>query len=263
MTLSCIDTHCHLTFPDLFADWRRVVDEAHQAGVERMITVACRVEEASRALEMHAQEPSVFVAAGIHPHEAGRIGESEVAALSAIWKQPGIVAAGEMGLDYHYDFSPREVQRRVFEQQLEMAASTNLPLVIHCREAQAELIPLLEKHGYRDRRVVFHCFSGTAAEAAEIRSFGWRTSFTGLITFKNTAGPQQACADTPLDQLMFETDAPYLAPEPVRKMRPNAPRNLPHTIAFAAMLRGTTVDEIARISTQNALQFYGLAPASP
>lgn len=223
-----------------------------------MITVACRANEAETAIELHNQEPAILVSAGIHPHEASRIDEGEISRLPGIWSRLGVVAAGEMGLDFHYDFSSREVQQGIFEQQLELARPTSLPIVIHCREAQEDVLRLLEKHGYAGRRVVFHCFSGTAEEAAEIRSHGWRTSFTGLITFKNAAGPQQACVDTPLEELMFETDSPYLSPEPVRKMRPNEPQNVIHTIRFAAMLRGLSFEQVAEVSTQSATTFFSL-----
>jgi TatD DNase family protein len=254
-----IDTHCHLTSPDLYAQRDHVIAEASRAGVTRIITVACRAEECERALALHESNPSVLVSAGIHPHESARVDREELMRVAASWRRPGIVAVGEMGLDYHYDFSPRDVQQRVFNEQLDLAAALDLPVVIHCREAHDQTIATLEKHGYRGRRVVFHCFSGTAAEAADIRQRGWRTSFTGLITFKNAAGPQQAMVDTPLDQLMFETDAPYLSPEPVRKMRPNEPHNVVHTIRFAALLRGMPFEQMAALSTANASAFFGIS----
>ncbi len=258
MPIELIDTHCHLTSGELYPHARRVVQAAHEANVSRMITVACRADEAETALQLRADEPGVHVACGIHPHEAGRTNEAELARLRDLWRREGVLAAGEMGLDYHYDFSPRDAQQRVFEKQLEMAAATSLPVVIHCREAQADVIRLLDKHGFSGRRVVFHCFSGSAQEAVEIRGHGWRTSFTGLITFKNAAGPQQALVETPLEQLMFETDSPYLSPEPVRKMRPNEPRNVVHTVRFAAMLRGMTFEEMAELSTSSARTFFTL-----
>ena len=196
-----------------------------------MITVACRAAEAETALRIRQHNLTVWVAAGIHPHEATHATDDELTHLTQLWREPGIIAAGEMGLDYHYTFSPPAVQQNVFRKQLEMAAATQLPIVIHCREAQLDVIRILSECGYVGRPVVFHCFSGTPAEAAEIRSKGWRVSFTGLITFKNAGPQQQVVRDTPEDQIMFETDSPYLSPEPVAKCAPTNPRTswcIPH-----------------------------------
>ena len=258
MITELFDTHCHLTSPELLQRADDVLANAARAGVSRIITVACRPDEFEPALSLRAASGGLYIAAGIHPHEAARITESDWPTLDSVWRQERLVAAGEMGLDYHYDFSPREAQRAVFERQLAMAAATELPLVIHAREAQADVIAMLVDHGFEKRRVVFHCFSGTPEEAVEIRSHGWWTSFTGLITFRNCAPQRQACIETPLEQLMFETDSPYLSPEPVRKMRPNEPANVAHTVRFAAQLRGLSFEDLARQSTANAYRFFGV-----
>ncbi|HOB75642.1 MAG TPA: TatD family hydrolase [Phycisphaerae bacterium] len=294
------DTHCHLTAPELLARREQVLSAAAAVGVSHVLTVACVPAEFDAAINLAASaqgqqrddssaesasggpRPVLYVATGIHPHEAARVQESDWEALKATWRQPHVVAAGEMGLDYHYDFSPRDVQRAVFERQLDLAAAADLPLIIHCRNsgerastppsgtgvnqtagagapnAQEDAIEILIRHGFEHKPVVFHCFTGTPEEAAELRSHGWWTSFTGLITFKN-AGPQrQACLETSPDQLMFETDAPYLSPEPVRRMRPNEPRNLVHTVRFAAQLRGEAFEDLAARSTANARRFFRL-----
>jgi TatD DNase family protein len=164
-----------------------------------------------------------------------------------------------MGLDYHYDFSPREVQRSVFQRQLELAADTGLPLVVHCREANEDVVRLLDQHGYADKPVVFHCFGGGPAEAAELRARGWCVSFSGILTFKKACDVQAACVETPADQILFETDAPYLSPEPVRSKRPNEPAYVAHTVRFAAQLRGESFESLAAVSTANAMRFFRLA----
>lgn len=253
-----IDTHCHLTSEHLVNRRDEVVRAAVEVGVTRMITVTCRASELPIAKALRETHANVWIASGIHPHEAGRVSADEIETVAASWTTPGVVAAGEMGLDYHYDFSPRDVQQDVFRRQLDLAAPTRLPIIIHAREAQADVIRILVEAGYRDRAVVFHCFSGTREEAAEIRSYGWRTSFTGLITFKNAAEQQAALLDTPPDDLMFETDSPYLSPEPVRKIRPNEPKHLIHTVRFAAMLMGRPWEEVAERSTRNAERFFRL-----
>ncbi len=263
MTPELIDTHCHLTSTELIDQHERAIADAVRAGVTRMITVACREADARRALDVARANACVRVAAGIHPHEAGRVDDGEIRAVAALWRDPAVVAAGEMGLDYHYDFSPRDVQQRVFRMQLDLARETDLPIVIHCREAHDDMVRILKEHGYAGRAVVFHCFSGTAEEAAELRAAGWRTTFTGIITFKNAAGPRQACRDAPASEIMFETDAPYLSPEPVRRMRPNEPRNVVHTVRAAAILRGESFERLAAASTANALDFYALDAAAP
>lgn len=258
MNPELFDTHCHLNSGELLERRQQVLANAAAAGVSRLITVACRPDEFEVALSLRAEYAGLYIAAGIHPHEAARVDETAWPRLAQVWQAVRVVAAGEMGLDYHYDFSPRDVQKQVFERQLRLAAPTGLPLVIHSREAQQDVISLLCDHGYEHRKVVFHCFSGTPEEAAELRGHGWWTSFTGLITFRNSSSQLQACLETPLDQLMFETDSPYLSPEPVRKMRPNEPANVRHTIQFAARSRGADFAELAARTTANARRFFGI-----
>lgn len=258
MPTEFFDTHCHLTIGDLFPERERVIADALRDGVTRMVTVACVPEEWEPALAMRELHGGLWVAASVHPHEAGRVSREEVSRLADVWKRPGVVAAGEMGLDYHYDFSPRQAQEAVFQQQLELAADTGLPLIIHCREAHADTVRLLKQHGYVGRPVVFHCFSGDADEAAELSAEGWWVSFSGILTFRNAEGVQRAFMNTPEDRVLFETDAPYLSPEPVRKMRPNEPRNVVHTVRFAAGLRDQPIESLAASSTANALRFFRL-----
>ncbi len=254
-----IDTHCHLTGGELGRRADEVIARAAQAGVSRLIAVACVRDEWEAALELQRRHPGrIWVAAGIHPHEAAQTVEPDFNRLADVWRSPGVVAAGEMGLDYHYDFSPRDVQQRVFARQLACARELDVPIVIHCREAHEDVVRLLIEAGYGGRRVVFHCFSGTPAQAAELRDQGWWTSFTGVITFKKSADQQRACIETPLDALLFETDAPYLSPEPVRRMRPNEPCNLVHTARFAAQLRGESMETVADATTANAIRFFRL-----
>jgi len=259
MPAQLFDTHCHLTFGDLRPQCERVIADAVRAGVSRMITVAVRTDELEAALAVRKINSGVRVSAGIHPHEASGASEEDLGRLARFWREPGVAAAGEMGLDYHYDFSPREVQQSVFRRQLDLAAEVGLPVVVHCREAQEEAVRILLGHGYGGKPVVFHCFSGSAEEAAELRAHGWWTSFTGMITFKNAGPVRRACAETPADQLMFETDAPYLSPEPVRGIRPNEPQYLAHTVRFAAALRGQSFESLAEATTANAVRFFRLS----
>lgn len=264
MSAEWFDTHCHLTYGDLASRIDAVVAEAQDAGVSRMITIACSPADVAPVLALARARESVWAGVGIHPHEAGKVDDADLARFAELWRQePKVVAAGEMGLDYHYDFSPRDTQQTVFRKQLDLAADTELPIVIHCRNAHEDVVRILLEHGYRDRKVVFHCFSGNAAEAAELHTHGWWTSYTGVVTFKKAADIQEACRVTPMELLLLETDAPYLTPEPHRKIRPNAPRYLVHTGEFVAKLKGCTSEELAEVTTRNAMAFFAISPLRP
>ncbi len=259
MTPVLIDTHCHLTSRDLFERRAQVIADAARAGVTQMIEVACTPADLEPALQLRKEYPQVAVACGIHPHEAGKVSEADIERFARVWKEDaGIVAVGEIGLDYHYDFSPRDVQRQVLARQLKLAATTSLPIVIHSREAHDNVVSILKDAGYVGRKVVFHCFGGNTDQAAELRSLGWWTSFTGSVTFKKADAMRQACLETPADMLMFETDCPYMTPEPIRKIRPNEPQYLAHTVRFAAALRNTDFESLAAQSTANANRFFQL-----
>lgn len=254
-----VDTHCHLASGELLQRADEVITGAAAVGVTRLVCVACVPAEWDEALHLRWRyQRRVWLAVGIHPHEAARAGQPEWTRLAEIWQVPGLIGCGEMGLDYHYDFSPRQIQRSVFARQLALARQTDLPVIIHCREAHDDVVTILLDHGYSGRRVVFHCFGGTYEQALELWSHDWWTSFTGTITFPKSHEQQRVCREAAAEHLMFETDAPYLAPEPVRRVRPNQPHNLPHTVRFAAALRDVSYENLADRSTANAIRFFGL-----
>ncbi len=259
MSLELIDTHCHLTFKGLKESCHDVIHRATKAGVSRMITVTCSTEEVDAAQQITENHENVWMASGIHPHNAALVKEEDIVRLTESWRLPKTVAGGEMGLDYYYDFSPRQRQQEVFRRQLQLLRRTDLPAIIHSREAFQDTVQILQEEEFVGRPVVFHCFSGTAEQAADLHSNGWWTSFTGVVTFKNAKSVQQACAQAPLDQLMFETDAPYLSPEPVRKKRINDPANLIHTLEFVARLRNQSCQQVADATTANALKFFKIS----
>jgi TatD DNase family protein len=169
-----------------------------------------------------------------------------------------VVAVGEIGLDYFYDFADRDTQMRVFGDQLAMAAGRDLPLVIHCREAFDDTIALLEQHGHDNKPVVFHCFTGTKEEAQRVTAHGWRISFTGVVTFKKSTELQEIARVYPAEQLMLETDSPYLSPVPVRHIHPNEPAHVAHTSRFLAALRGENPEALAAQATANTRAFFRL-----
>lgn len=263
-----IDTHCHLTFPELTNQVATVIRRAHESGVARMITVATSTSDARDALALLANQPSVCMAAGIHPHEAARITDDDLAALTKLHESgadeavPGrLVAVGETGLDFHYDFAPPDVQESIFRAQLDLAVRVNRPVVIHARHAEDRVCGILAEYPTLRDRVVFHCFSGSLAQATRIIEMGLWISFTGVVTFKNAGEIRAAARMVPADRIMVETDAPYLAPVPHRKVRPNEPALMIHTARFLAELRNQEFDGFARQTTRNAERFFGLPEA--
>jgi len=253
-----IDTHCHLTSDVLSRDLFGVCRRSRAAGVARMITVATDAADSRRAVAAADHYHGVSATVGIHPHEAAKVKAGDWQLLRELRHNPNVVAWGEIGLDYHYDFADRKTQQEVFSAQLADARHSGLPVIIHCREAVADVVAMLEDHGYRDHRVVFHCFSGTINEADEIIDRGWWLSFTGMVTFRNSKDLQDIARRYPLEQLMLETDAPFLSPEPHRKIKPNEPRLLVHTAAFLADLKGISPSEMAALTTANAELFFGI-----
>ncbi|HRX84965.1 MAG TPA: TatD family hydrolase [Phycisphaerae bacterium] len=256
--MELIDTHAHLTYPELSAQLPLVMADARAAGVARIITIGSDAVDSQAALELATTHPMLACTAGIHPHEAAKVADGDFKRIRELAADPHVVAVGEIGLDYHYDFADRETQHWVLVRQLDIARSSGKPIVVHCREAFPDCVSLLEQNGFRNRKVVFHCFTGTAEEAATLAAHGWRISFTGIVTFKNSTELQAIARDYPADQLMLETDAPYLSPIPVRSVRPNVPAHVAHTAAFLAELRGVPLEELAAQTTANARAFFDL-----
>lgn len=261
--MKLIDSHCHLTFAELADRIDDVLERARNVGVDRMITIGTTPDDVARAIRIAEQYEGIFVGAGIHPHEAEKFTENDVAALRDCFAHPRVVAAGEMGLDYHYDFADRPTQQRIFEAQLAACRDADLPVVIHNREATQDTVRILHDAGFDGRRVVFHCFSGTTPEARLIRDHGWRLSFTGIVTFKNAHEIREIARTCPADELMLETDSPYLSPDPVRQIRPNQPSHLIHTARFLADLRGQSLQDLAELTTRNTIQFFSLDHSEP
>jgi TatD DNase family protein len=261
-----IDTHCHLTTPEIRANLTAVADRARAAGVGRVICVTTRMSDAAEAMDAFADQPWVSLCPGIHPHEAAKVTEADLDALRALhrgettpaaWRSR-IVAVGETGLDFHYDFAPADVQERVFRAQLDLAQEVGRPVVIHARKAEGRVADILEEYPALRGRVVFHCFSGPREIADRLVAAGHWLSFTGVVTFKNAEDVRYAARMCPADQLMVETDAPFLTPEPHRKNFPNEPAYVAVTARFIAELRGLDYAAFAELTTRNARRFFGL-----
>ena len=252
-----IDSHCHLTYEPLAQRIDDVLARAAGAGVSHCITVGTSPADARAALALATRSDRVFASAGIHPHEAGKAPAGWESMLMGLAAETRVVAIGETGLDYHYDFSPRERQREVFVRQLAVAIECGKPVIIHCREAHADTVAVLDGHSNL-RGVVFHCFTGSVAEAREILDHGWWISLTGVVTFRNAGELGEVARLLPRDRLMVETDSPYLSPEPVRQVRPNEPAHVVHVARRIAELRGETFEDLAAYTRANTIRFFGL-----
>ncbi|MHC4259215.1 MAG: TatD family hydrolase [Planctomycetota bacterium] len=256
--MNLIDTHCHLTFDDLAADIDGVIKRSRQAGVTAWITVGTDLNESQKAIELTDRFESIYVAVAIHPHDAKTVTPETIAQLKALTQNPKVVAIGETGLDYHYDNSLHEDQRRVFADHLKLAAELNLPVIIHCRKAFDETLEILDRHGRDVKKVVFHCFSGSAEQAEILLPKGYYFSFTGVVTFKNAEKTRKAAVAIPLDRLMLETDCPYMSPEPMRKQKVNEPALMIHIAKFLADLKDIPLEDFAQTVTATTKTFFDL-----
>lgn len=253
--IELFDTHCHLTDAAFREDREAVLHRAREAGVTRLVTIASDVDDAGAALELSRAREGVWCTAGVHPHEAGRAEPDALERVRALCAEPQVVAVGETGLDYHYDHSPRATQRRLFEAHLRLGAELGLPVVVHQREADADVAEAI-RGAPEGTPGVLHCFTGgdRSFEAAMAR--GWYVSFSGIASFRSF-GAVDRLREVPEERLLLETDAPYLAPVPVRGKR-NEPAFVAHVAAAVAGHLGREVGAVARATTANALRFYGL-----
>jgi TatD DNase family protein len=252
VTIRWIDDHCHLERDPARADEQ--VLAAVQGGVARLISVGCDVAQSADYIAAAQRHPGVvWATAGVHPHDT----KDGLDGLEDLLTAPEVVAVGECGLDFHYDHSPRDVQRDAFASQIQMAHAHDLALVIHTREAWSETFDILDAEGVPER-TVFHCFTGGSDEARRCLDLGAVLSFSGIVTFPSAADVQAAAALCPLDRLLVETDSPYLAPVPHRG-KPNQPAWVPVVGQSIAALRGIGVDEVAEATWATAERVYHLA----
>ena len=259
--MELIDTHCHLTFEQLAVDIENVLERSKSAGVTRWITVGTDPEHNRKAHELAQKFENMYAAVGIHPHDAKDVTSDTITELKTLAANEKIVALGEIGLDFHYNFSKQPDQRWAFEAQLQIAHELNLPVIIHCRNAFEDTINILEQFirlNGQLKGVVFHCFGGSAEQARIILDYGFYISFTGVVTFKNAEVARQAAKIVPVDRLMLETDCPYMSPEPMRKQKINEPALMINTAKFLAELKGMEFEDFADAVTATSKSFFGL-----
>lgn len=257
-----VDSHCHLDFPDLQNRLPAVLDAASAAGIGRMVTISTFVSRHDTYRELAEAHEAVFFTIGTHPHNAASEPDVPAERLVELARHPRCIAIGEAGLDYHYDKSPREVQRQVFRTHIAAARSAQLPLIIHARNADEDMIEILTDEMGRGRfDAVLHCFSSGAKLAAVGAELGLYVSFSGILTFKNSEDIREIAASVPRDRLLVETDAPYLAPMPYRG-KTNEPAYVAQTARVLAEVVGVSEADIARITTDNFYRLFRKAKAA-
>jgi TatD DNase family protein len=251
-----IDSHCHLADETFAADLHAVVARAKAAGLERVCTIleGGNAAEAAQAAKLEAMWPDVRFAVGVHPHQAHEFAGDPDRAVAVVREQlsktPGARAVGEIGLDYHYDFSPRDVQQAVFRGEVRLARELGLPIVIHTREADEDTVRILREEGGGDVRGVLHCFTGTAALAKAGLALGFYISLAGIITFPRAGELREVARTVPVDRLLTETDSPFLAPVPHRGQR-NEPAYVARVVEALAQLHGMRAPDMADTTRAN------------
>ncbi|RJT38595.1 TatD family deoxyribonuclease [Mesorhizobium waimense] len=255
-----VDSHCHLDFPDFAEERAAIVARALAAGIGRMVTISTRVKRFNQILEIAKSFDDVYCSVGTHPHNAAEELDVTTADLVRLSAHPKVVAIGEAGLDYFYDHAPREAQAQGLRTHIAAARETGLPLVIHSRDADDDMAAILEDEtGKGAFPFILHCFSSGRRLAEVGVALGGYVSFSGILTFKNSAELRAIAADVPHDRLLVETDAPYLAPIPFRGKR-NEPAYVAHTAKVLAETIGVSETEIAAITTDNVFRLFGKMP---
>ncbi len=257
-----VDSHCHLDFKEFSADRDAIVRRAKEAGVGAMVTISTRVKEFDRIREIVETYDNVFGSVGTHPHNADEELDVSAEDLIRIAEHPKIVAIGEAGLDYHYDHAPRDAQAQGFRTHIAAARETGLPLVIHAREADEDMIRILEDESAKGAfPAVLHCYSSGAELARRGVALGLYVSFSGILTFKNSQNVRDIAMSVPDDRILVETDAPYLAPAPHRGQT-NEPSYTVHTAQVLADIRGWTFEKAAQCTTENFARLFTKVPRS-
>ena len=252
MFTQIFDTHSHYTDSAFDEDRDQVLDALPKEGIVHAVLAGTTLEDSAAGIALTRRYDYLYAAVGIHPETAGQQPADYLAQLERMAADPRVVAVGEIGLDYHYEGYDRDVQIRLFREQLDLAKQLDLPVIIHARDCTEDYVNILRE--MRPRGVV-HCFSGSAETAREVLKLGMYIGFTGVLTFKNAKKALKALAEVPEDKLVLETDCPYLAPEPNRGRR-NSSLNLPYVAAAIGELKGVDADEVVRVTNQNAKKMY-------
>lgn len=252
-----IDTHTHLDAQAFAEDREETIRRAREAGVERMINIGFNRETIPTTMELAETYDFIYAAVGWHPVDSIHMKPEDLDWIASLCSHEKVVAIGEIGLDYHWDTSPRDVQQRVLREQLRLAREVRKPVVIHNRDAHEDIVRILRDEHAKDVGGVMHCFSGSWETARQCLDMGFYISLGGPVTFKNARVPKEVLKEVPLDRLLIETDCPYLAPDPYRGKR-NEPAYVRLVAEAAAVMKGKSLEEIARITTENAQRCFGI-----
>ncbi len=251
--MALFDTHAHLLSEQFDEDRAALIERLPSLGIAGLIEIGTTMDDSRAAAQLAADVDYIYAAVGVHPHEAKDAPKDTIEQLAMLAASPKVVAVGEIGLDYHYDLSPRNVQQDLFSAQLALAKRLGLPVAIHMREATQDTLAILREHP--GLTGVMHCYSGSPETAEILVDMGLCVSFTGSVTFKNARTTVEAAAVVPLNRIMAETDCPYLSPEPVRGRR-NDPSNVRHVLQKLADIKGIPFDDMCRINIENAKGLY-------
>jgi len=250
------DTHAHYDDEQFDEDRDLLLSSLPENGIELVVIPGSNIKSSIAAVDIANKYPFIYAAVGIHPHDADEMDDNTIPFLRQLAENQKVAAIGEIGLDYHYDFSPRDIQRERFYQQMQLARDLKLPAIIHEREACEDCLNIVTQ--FPDVKGVYHCYSGSWETAKTILKQGWYISFTGAITFKNARRSHEVIENMPLDRIMIETDSPYLAPVPNRGKR-NSSLNLPFIAKTIADLRGLSTEEVCKITLENGKRFFGIS----
>lgn len=257
MAATIFETHCHLNHAQFAEDLPETLHRAREAGVRELLVIGYDLPSSRAAVALANPAQGLYAAAGIHPHDAESWNAAAAAELRELLAAPGVVALGEIGLDFYRDLSPREAQYRAFSEQMELALELKLPIIVHTRESVTPSLDLMETYARRGLRGIMHCWSGTPEEAERAREFGFLLGVGGVITYKKPGNVLETVARTPLEDLVLETDAPYLAPTPYRGKR-NEPAYLPLIAERVASVKGIEAEEVCRVTGGAARALFGL-----
>jgi len=254
--MNLFDTHVHLTDEKFNADRQEIINHFDENKIVGVVEASTDEADSKAAVSLATSNPRVFAAVGVHPHEAEDVSKNYLDVIADLLNQEKVVALGEIGLDFHYDFSPRDIQQKVFVEQLKLAKDMNKPVIIHSREATKVMMDTLKSFGKISG--VMHCFSGSKETAEELIKLGFHISFTGTLTFNNATKVREAFMAVPLDHVMAETDCPYLAPVPMRGKR-NEPKFVQYVIEKMAELHEITPEAMADFNINNAKAFFNIS----
>ena len=252
-----IDTHAHLFYPNFNNEVEEVIKRAVEEGVDYIIVPGTDIASSAQAVELADKHEAIYASAGIHPHDTANWEDSLIDNIREIAKHPKVVAIGEIGLDYYYDFSPKNIQKIAFKKQIELALELSLPIIVHNRESNDDVMEIIRSYKGKNLKGQFHCFAGSVQDAHELIEMGHMISFPGNITFKKADNIRKVLAGINFSNLLLETDSPFMTPVPHRGKR-NEPSYVKFVAEKISEIHNVTVKEVAEITSKNAINFFGL-----